>query len=174
MMWRVLKLVYIDGEIYWLSIRMYLGRIYAFKKKENQFLNHAPHLQPFLTRHTFKRLSRQLFSSMLVQVCRLHKHLTIPTNGSSLTVHSELIFERNVGLLHKMFQGGDGGGGGGRGRKRERTGSAKQKWFVTLKSSLQFMRKEDFRLSLKHQLYNLYIRGYNCCQTEVVSRYLVV
>ena len=48
---------------------------------------------------------------MLVQVCRLHKHLTIPTNGSSLTVHAELIFQRNVGLLHKMFQGGGGGGG---------------------------------------------------------------
>ena len=37
-------------------------------------------------------------SSILVQVCRPHKHLTIPTNRSSVIVHA-----RNVGLLHKMF-----------------------------------------------------------------------
>ena len=70
------------------------------------FLNHPPHVQPFLTRHTFKRfpmVSRQRFSSILVQVCRPHKHLFLPTNGSSVTAHAEFIFERNVGLLHKMF-----------------------------------------------------------------------
>ena len=33
------------------------------------------------------------------------------------------------------------------------TGSAKRKWFVTLKSSFTIYEKEDFRLSLKHQLY---------------------
>ena len=26
MMWRILKLVYIDSEIYWLTVRMYFGR----------------------------------------------------------------------------------------------------------------------------------------------------
>ena len=65
------------------------------------------HLQPCLTMHTFKRfpmVSRQGFSSILVQVCRLHKHLTkIPTNGISVTAHTEFVFERNVSLLHKMF-----------------------------------------------------------------------
>ena len=32
-------------------------------------------------------------------------------------------------------------------------GQPSDKWFITLKSSLQFMKKEDFTLSLKHQLY---------------------
>ena len=32
-----------------------------------------------------------------------HKHLPIPTNGSSVTVHAEFIFETNVGLLHEIF-----------------------------------------------------------------------
>ena len=36
---------------------------------------------------------------------------------------------------------------------REGTGSAKQKWFVVLKSSFTLYEKEDFRFSLKHQLY---------------------
>ena len=51
----------------------------------------------------FPKVSRQPFSRILVQVCRPQKHLTIPTNGSSVTVHAEFIFERNFGLLHKMF-----------------------------------------------------------------------
>ena len=47
---------------------------------------------------------RQRFSSILVQVCRPHKHLTLPTDGSSVTAYAEFFFERNVGLLYQMFQ----------------------------------------------------------------------
>ena len=145
------------------------------------FLNHPPHLQPFLTRHTFKRfpmVSRQRFSSILVRVCRPHKHLTLPTNGSSVTVHAEFIFERNVGLLHKMFHECLGVNFGvcsppwpsmpfcqqvhfthshniskWHPGSRGGTGTTKRKWFVTLKSSFTIYEKEDVRLSLKHQLY---------------------
>ena len=42
MMRRVLKLVYIDSEIYWLTIRMYFGRNYAFKKEKTDFLTTHP------------------------------------------------------------------------------------------------------------------------------------
>ena len=112
----------------------------------------------------FPMVSRQLCSSILVQVCRPHRHITVPINGSNVTAHAEFISERNVGLLHKMFHLSSysllwsvtqhvftsarpfymftqhikkhpGSGGG--------TGSAKQKWFVTLKSSFTLYEKED-------------------------------
>ena len=75
-------------------------------KRRNPISYHPPHLQPFLTRHSFKRfpmVNRQFFSSILVQDCWPHKHLTILTNGSSVTAHDEYIFERNFVLLHKML-----------------------------------------------------------------------
>ena len=55
--------------------------------------------------------------------------------------------------ISKWHPGSRGGGGG-------ETGSAKRKWFVTLKSSFTIYKKEDVRLSLKHQYRCMY-----CCQT---------
>ena len=46
-----------------------------------------------------------------------------------------------------MGLGWEGAGAGAR------TVSAKRKWFVTLQCSFTVYEKEDFRLSLKHQLY---------------------
>ena len=54
----------------------------------------------------------------------------------------------NISKWHPESRGGGGG-----------TGSTKRKWFVTLKSSFIIYGKEDFRLSLKHQLYKcMYLR----------------
>ena len=79
--------------------------IIAFKNEKTDFLNPPPSLafpdQAYFNR--FSMVSRQLFSSILVQVCRPHRHLTITKNVSSATAHAEFIFERNVGLLHNMF-----------------------------------------------------------------------
>ena len=51
--------------------------------------------------------------------------------------------------IHTTYQSGTLGQGGGGGE----TGSAKRKWFVTLKSSFTIYEKEDVILCLKHQLY---------------------
>ena len=83
-----------------------LVEINAFKKEKTDFFTTHPILSlssPGTLSNDFLAVSRQLFSSILVQVCRPHKHLTIPTNRSSVTAPAEFIFERNVGLLHKMF-----------------------------------------------------------------------
>ena len=61
-------------------------------------LSHHAHFQTISTGN-----STVFFSSILVQVCRPQKHLTMPTNGSSVTVHADFVFERNIGVLHKMF-----------------------------------------------------------------------
>ena len=42
MMRRVLKLVYIDSETYWLTLWMYFGRINALKKEKTDFLTTLP------------------------------------------------------------------------------------------------------------------------------------
>ena len=44
-------------------------------------------------------------------------------------------------------------------------GQPSEKWFITL-SSFTVYDKEDFTLSLKHQLY-VCICGYTCCQTGI-------
>ena len=46
-------------------------------------------------------------------------------------------------------------------------GQPREKWIMMLKSSFTVYEKEDFTLSLKIQLINVCIRGYNCCQTGI-------
>ena len=76
------------------------------KKKKKDFLTTHPILSLSSPDH-FQTISSgkstAFFSSILVQVCRPQKHLTVPTNRSSVTAPAEFIFKRNVGLLHKMF-----------------------------------------------------------------------
>ena len=45
------------------------------------------------------------------------------------------------------------------------TGSAKRKWFVTLKRSFKFMKKKTLDYLRSISCINVCIRGYNCCQT---------
>ena len=50
---------------------------------------------------------------------------------------------------------------------RGRTGSAKQKWFVTLISSFTVCKKKLLDYLRSISCINVCIRGYNCCQTSI-------
>ena len=55
MMQRILLLVYIDSQMYNLTIRMHFDQFIAVQKEKNLFLYHPPLFQHCLTMHTFKR-----------------------------------------------------------------------------------------------------------------------
>ena len=54
MMQMILLLVYIDSQIYKLTIRMHFDQFNAIQKKNNPFLYHPSHFQHCLTMYTFK------------------------------------------------------------------------------------------------------------------------
>ena len=199
MMQRVLKLVYIDSEIYWLTILAYyikectciLVEINAFKKEKTDFLTTHPILALLRQAHfqTISNGKSTAFFQMYWYSFVDHINTWQYRSGSSVAAYAEFIFERNVGLLPKMFN------------KRlvvnfgvcfppwpimpicqqvrfthshniqnaswvkGGTGSAKRKWLVTLKCSFTIYEKEDIRLFLSINCINVCICGYNCCQT---------
>ena len=106
MMQRISFLVYIDSQMYKLTIRMHFDQFIAVQKGNFYFFYHPPHFQHCLTMHTFKRKilkSQQHFPNIFVYNCRPNTHLPNPTNGFSVTAHAELIFEKLLASCIRYF-----------------------------------------------------------------------
>ena len=96
-----------------------------------------------LTLHSskwFPMVSRQLCSSILVQVCQPHKHLT-------LYLQMDLVWH-NISKWRPRSRGG--------------TGQPSKDLFI-----LQFMKRKTLDYLWSINCINVSIHGYNCCQTGI-------
>ena len=87
-MQKVLKLNYIDTLAYYKNI--FWSKLMQFKKEKTDFFTTQTILS-IVSPGTLS-VNRQLFSSILVEVWRPQKHLTIPSNGSSVSANVEFCF----------------------------------------------------------------------------------
>ena len=94
---RVSLLVYIDSQIYKLTIRMHFDQFNAVKEKKMFFFTTHPfsglsHHAHFQTKTIDKSIA--FFSNILAYDCRPNTHLPTSINEFSVTAHAQLIFEK--------------------------------------------------------------------------------
>ena len=97
-------MVHIDSQIYKLTIRMHFDQFNAVKMEKLYFFTiHPilPHHAHFQTKNIDNSLA--FFSNIEFYNCQPSTHLPNDTNRFSVTVHAQLIFEKQLASSIRWF-----------------------------------------------------------------------